>query len=84
MTAPPVSIITPSFNRQKLLEAQHRIVTAQSVIDFEWLILDDRAAAGRLFRADLGDPRIHYHPYAGPHDRGGQAQLAVRTQLARR
>jgi glycosyltransferase involved in cell wall biosynthesis len=54
-----VSIITPSFNRQKLLEAQHRIVAAQSVQDFEWLILDDSPQPAAYFQ-HLGDPRIKY------------------------
>lgn len=57
--APVVSIITPSFNRPKLLEAQHRIVAAQSVIDFEWLILDDSPQPAAYFQ-NLGDPRIKY------------------------
>lgn len=57
--APVVSIITPSFNRQKLLEAQHRIVAAQSVADFEWLILDDSPAPSAYFQ-QLDDPRIRY------------------------
>jgi len=57
--APVVSIITPSFNRPKLLEAQHRIVTAQSVQDFEWLILDDSPEPAAYF-ASLNDPRIRY------------------------
>jgi glycosyltransferase involved in cell wall biosynthesis len=59
MTAPAVSIITPSFSRPKLLEAQHRIVTAQSVTDFEWLILDDSPEPATYFQK-LDDPRIRY------------------------
>ena len=57
--APVVSIITPSFNRQDLLEAQHRIVAAQTVADFEWLILDDSPEPSSYF-AGLTDPRIRY------------------------
>ena len=57
--APVVSIATPSFNRPKLLEAQHRIVTTQSVQDFEWLILDDSPEPAAYF-ASLNDPRIRY------------------------
>ena len=40
----------PRFDRQELLRRQHAIVTAQTVQDFEWLILDDSPAALRLFR----------------------------------
>ncbi|MDB5734090.1 MAG: hypothetical protein JWN16_727 [Alphaproteobacteria bacterium] len=55
-----VSIITPSFNRQDLLRHQHVLLQAQTVQDFEWLILDDSPAPSAYF-AQLGDPRIRYH-----------------------
>lgn len=57
--APVVSIVTPTFNRHDLLQAQHRIVLAQTVQDFEWLILDDSPEPSPHF-ADLADPRIRY------------------------
>lgn len=56
---PAVSIITPSFNRQALLEAQHGIVSAQTVGDFEWLILDDSPHPSAYFTG-LEDPRVRY------------------------
>jgi glycosyltransferase involved in cell wall biosynthesis len=57
--APAVSIITPTFNRHALLKAQHAIVSAQSVTDWEWLILDDGPQPCPYF-ATLADPRIRY------------------------
>jgi glycosyltransferase involved in cell wall biosynthesis len=64
--APAVSIITPTFNRHALLKAQHAIVTAQTVRDFEWLILDDGPQPCPYF-ATLSDPRIRYtHLTAAP------------------
>lgn len=64
--APAVSIITPSFNRHALLAAQATIVAAQTVTDFEWLILDDSPEPCRYF-AQLSDPRIRYtHLGAAP------------------
>jgi glycosyltransferase involved in cell wall biosynthesis len=57
--APAVSIITPSFNRHALLQAQAAIVSAQSVTDWEWLILDDGPEPSAYF-AHLSDPRIRY------------------------
>jgi glycosyltransferase involved in cell wall biosynthesis len=63
--SPSVTIITPTFQRPELLRAQHAIVTAQSVQDFEWLILDDGPQASPYF-AGLTDPRIRYHHLAGP------------------
>ena len=63
--APAVSIITPSFNRHALLRAQHAIVAAQTVADFEWLILDDGPEPCPYF-AQVTDPRIHYTHLEGP------------------
>src|ERR1700679_3127501 len=62
--SPAVSIITPTFNRPTLLQAQAAIVRAQSVQDFEWLILDDSPEPCAHFR-DVLDPRIRYHHLAG-------------------
>jgi glycosyltransferase involved in cell wall biosynthesis len=62
--SPSVTIITPTFQRHELLRAQHAIVTAQSVQDFEWLILDDGPKPSAYF-AGLTDPRIRYHHLAG-------------------
>jgi glycosyltransferase involved in cell wall biosynthesis len=60
---PAVSIITPSFGRQDLLRHQHALVLAQTMQDFEWLILDDSPAPSDYF-ARLTDPRIRYHHQA--------------------
>ena len=54
---PAVSIITPTFNRHALLQAQHVHLLAQSEQDFEWLILDDGPQPSAYFRG-LSDPRI--------------------------
>ncbi len=62
---PAVSIITPTFNRHALLQAQHALVGAQSEQNFEWLILDDGPVPSAYF-AQLSDPRIRYHHLAGP------------------
>ena len=61
---PAVSIITPTFNRQALLQAQHVHLLAQSEQDFEWLILDDGPEPSAYFQG-LSDPRIRYHHLAG-------------------
>jgi glycosyltransferase involved in cell wall biosynthesis len=64
MSAPAVSIITPTFNRHDLLRAQHAIIKTQSRQDFEWLILDDGPEPSSYF-AEVSDPRIRYHHLAG-------------------
>ena len=64
--APAVSIITPTFNRHTLLQAQHTIVASQTVTDFEWLILDDGPEPCAYFER-VSDPRIRYqHLGAAP------------------
>jgi glycosyltransferase involved in cell wall biosynthesis len=65
MSAPAVSIITPTFNRHALLKAQHANVLAQSRQDFEWLILDDGPEPCAYFET-VADPRIRYRHLAGP------------------
>ena len=61
---PVISIATPTYQRHRLLERQHRVVTAQSEQDFEWLILDDGPEPSAYFQK-LADPRIRYHHHAG-------------------
>ena len=63
--SPAVSVITPTFNRHVLLKAQHTYLLAQTVQDFEWLILDDGPQPSAYFQG-LADPRIRYHHLAGP------------------
>jgi glycosyltransferase involved in cell wall biosynthesis len=59
MTAPLVSIITPTFNRARYLPLVHRCVMAQDFRDFEWLIDDDSASPSSYMQA-LDDTRISY------------------------
>ena len=61
---PKVSIITPSYGRPALLERQLAVVTAQTMDDFEWLILDDSPEPAACF-AGLNDPRVRYHHQPG-------------------
>jgi glycosyltransferase involved in cell wall biosynthesis len=62
---PAVSIVTPSFGRPALLARQQAIVAAQTMGDFEWLILDDSLQPAPQFAAPA-DPRIRYHHHPGP------------------
>jgi glycosyltransferase involved in cell wall biosynthesis len=45
---PAVSIITPAFNSERLLQETGASVIAQSFSDFEWLIVDDGSRDGTL------------------------------------
>lgn len=62
--SPAISIITPSYRRQQLLELQHRTVLRQSEQDFEWLILDDSPEPSAYF-SNQTDARIRYTHFAG-------------------
>jgi len=59
MTAPTVSIITPTFNRHKFLPLATKHVLHQSISDFEWIVLDDSPMPSE-FMLGLSDPRIIY------------------------
>jgi len=62
--SPAISIITPSYGRQQLLQIQHRTVLRQTEQNFEWLILDDSPEPSAYF-SRLGDARIRYTHYTG-------------------
>lgn len=64
MTAPLVSIITPTFNRASYLPLLHRCVMAQDLQDFEWLI-DDDSPSPSPYMQGLADSRISYRHVAG-------------------
>jgi len=62
--SPAISIITPTYQRERLLQLQHRTVLRQTEQDFEWLILDDSPEPSTYF-SQLNDARIRYTHYAG-------------------
>lgn len=62
--SPAISIITPSYGRERLLQLQHRTVLRQTEQNFEWLILDDSPEPSAYF-STLNDARIRYTHYAG-------------------
>ena len=59
MISPQVSLITPSFNRQKYLIWQYNNLKKQSIDNFEWLILDDSENKSDYF-TNLIDERVRY------------------------
>ena len=62
--SPAISIITPSYGRERLLQLQHQTVLRQSEQNFEWLILDDSPQPSAYF-SGLSDPRVRYTHRAG-------------------
>lgn len=59
MTRGKVSIVTPTYGRERFLALAHRTVAAQTYSDFEWLVLDDSPAPSAYMQS-LSDPRIRY------------------------
>jgi glycosyltransferase involved in cell wall biosynthesis len=59
MAAPKVSILTPTFKRERHLKRQLDNVLNQTYNDFEWLVLDDSDQPSNVFRG-VGDTRIRY------------------------
>ncbi len=59
MTTPLVSVITPTFNREALLEETVESILGQSFVDFEYVIVDDGSNDGTAaYLAALQDDRI--------------------------
>ena len=79
-TTPLISITTPTYQRETLLRTQHQAVLAQTLQDFEWLILDDSPKPSEYFMA-LDDPRIRYTHHAGPKLSIGAKPQAARSGI---
>ena len=78
MRAPLVSIITPTFNRQRFLPLVHRCVMAQDLQDFEWLV-DDDSPSPSPYMQGLADRRVSY-----VHDATRRSIGTKRNALAER
>src|ERR1700722_5865497 len=59
MHRPAVSILTPTFKRERHLRHQLDNVLNQTFQDFEWLVLDDSPQPSSFFQ-NRTDPRIRY------------------------
>lgn len=78
-TAPQVSIIIPAFNSAHLLAPTLRTVIAQTMVDWEAIVVDDCSDDDPVaVVASLGDPRIR----VVRHERNGGASAARNTGLA--
>jgi glycosyltransferase involved in cell wall biosynthesis len=71
MSAPVVSIITPTLNRHHFLPLAAKFVLGQSISDLEWLVLDDSPIPSE-FMQGLSDPRIIYEHTSKKLTTGGK------------
>lgn len=67
-----ITVITPTYNRAKLLPETIKSVLAQNFVDFEYLILDDGSTDDTRFVVEhfLNDSRVKYYY----HDNAGEAE----------
>lgn len=54
-----VSIITPTYGRERFLRLAHESIAAQTYRDWEWLVLDDSPSPSAYLQR-VNDPRIRY------------------------
>jgi glycosyltransferase involved in cell wall biosynthesis len=81
VTAPLVSIITPTFNRLHYLPILTKLVLDQSISDFEWLILDDSPASSE-FMLGVSDPRVIYEHATEKQSTGSKRNHLIRKARA--
>ncbi|QGZ62627.1 glycosyltransferase family 2 protein [Paraburkholderia acidisoli] len=79
-SAPVVSVITPTWNREALLPFAYRSVAAQREVALEWIVIDDSAAPSAFMR-ELTDLRVIYRHVPQRMTVGEKRNLAV--ELAR-
>lgn len=76
MRSPLISLITPTFDRHKFLPHAAKLVLAQSVSDFEWLVLDDSPAPS-VFMQNLSDPRVSYQHASTKRTTGAKRNFLI-------
>jgi hypothetical protein len=76
MGSPLVSLITPTFNRHRFLPQAAKFVLAQSVSDFEWLVLDDSPTPSE-FMQRLSDPRMTYEHTSTKRTTGDKRNILI-------
>ena len=61
---PLISVVIPSYNREKLLPRAIRSVLSQSFQDFELIIVDDASVdSTEIIVSEIHDSRIRYHKH---------------------
>lgn len=82
-----ITVLTPAYNREKLLEKLYESLCAQDCKDFEWLIVDDGSTDDTSERVDqmkqTADFPISYHrkENGGKHTALNYAYQFIKTPL---
>lgn len=73
---PKVSVITPAYNRKDLVPRTVASVLSQSLMDIEYLVVDDGSEDGtREWLADHDDPRLRLLVHSGNANKGQAASI---------
>ncbi|WP_236198392.1 glycosyltransferase family 2 protein [Pseudomonas pseudonitroreducens] len=73
---PLVSIITPTWNREKLLPTTYRAFKSQSYSPLEWIVVDDSEQPS-AFMTSLNDPRVIYRHLPARTSIGEKRNIAI-------
>lgn len=82
-----ITIITPTYNRADLLPRLYESLLKQTVMDFEWLVIDDGSSdgTGELIKNYIQEKRlpIHYEkqPNAGKHTALNRGIAQIESEL---
>ncbi|WP_322049291.1 glycosyltransferase family 2 protein [Paraburkholderia sp. J67] len=76
VSAPVVSIITPTWEREAMLPFAYRSFAHQDVGAREWIVIDDSAVPS-AFMASLDDPRVRYRHVTRRMSIGEKRNLAA-------
>lgn len=81
---PTLSVVTPSYNRGKMLFDCYKSLQAQTRMDFEWIIIDDGSTDGtsemidRINRDNTSFGIIYHRKNGGKHTALNVSHLYIR------
>lgn len=82
-----ITIITPTYNRADLLPRLYESLLKQTIMDFEWMVIDDGSSdnTGELIQSYLQEKRIPIHyekqPNAGKHTALNRGIAQIKSEL---
>lgn len=71
---PSLTLLTPTYNRADLLPSVYESLLAQTVTDFEWLVVDDGSTDGTraVLQGFQSDPNRHFSMQVLEKENGGK------------
>lgn len=75
-----VSVITPTYNRDRFLKRALKYFRSQTYSNIEWIILDDSPRPSESFR-DISDSNIHYRHIDGKISVGEKRNILIERSV---